>query len=134
MWFWSISLSKINTTWRRCWRPWPTKIQSGMRSLAAVTLAGTPWQAGTPSYGRRSRFQRFSETGPSNATISVVMIADYSGTHKTTIRNSMGVFEPTGKSFDVKIVNVIDFIGDKISRETIYMDLLGQWRSSASPN
>lgn len=57
---------------------------------------------------------------------SVVMIADYSGTHKGTIRNAMGVFEPTGKSFNVKIVNVIDFIGDKISRETIYMDLASQ--------
>lgn len=57
---------------------------------------------------------------------TVVMMADYSGTHKGTIRNSMGVFEPTGRSFNVKIVNVIDFIGDKISSETIYMDLVGQ--------
>jgi steroid delta-isomerase-like uncharacterized protein len=57
---------------------------------------------------------------------SVVMLADYSGTHHGTLRNSQGEFAPTGRSFNVRIVNVIDFIGDRISRETIYMDAVGQ--------
>jgi len=58
---------------------------------------------------------------------SVVMIADYSGTHKGTYTTlNFGTFEPTGKSFNVRIVNVIDFHGDKISRETIYMDTASQ--------
>src|SRR5262245_41315379 len=49
---------------------------------------------------------------------SVVMLADYTGTH----RGRYGTFEPTGKSFRVRIVNIIDFKRDRISRETIFMD------------
>lgn len=55
---------------------------------------------------------------------SVVMIADYSGTHQGAYRGVAG----TGRSFNVRIVNVIDFTGDKILRETIYMDLNSQLR------
>jgi steroid delta-isomerase-like uncharacterized protein len=55
---------------------------------------------------------------------SVVMLADYSGTHL----GQYGNFKPTGKTFKVRIVNIIDFIGDKICRETIFMDSAGQLR------
>lgn len=55
---------------------------------------------------------------------SVVMQADYIGTHKGQYRN----FEPTGKSFKLRLVNIIDFNGDKMSRETIFMDLASQLR------
>jgi steroid delta-isomerase-like uncharacterized protein len=61
--------------------------------------------------------RRFIEHGD-----SVVMIADYSGTHRGVYRDTQG----TGKPFNVRIVNVIDFAGDKILRETIYMDLNSQ--------
>jgi steroid delta-isomerase-like uncharacterized protein len=49
---------------------------------------------------------------------TVVMLADYSGTH-------LGIYgkaKPTGKSFMVRIANFIEFNGDKIARETIFMD------------
>lgn len=55
---------------------------------------------------------------------SVVMQADYSGTHA-------GMFDghtPTGNKFSVRIVVVFEFVGDKISKETIYSDLAGQLR------
>lgn len=55
---------------------------------------------------------------------SVVMLADYYGTH----HGPYGDFPPTGGSFKVRIVNVIDFKGDKISRETIFMDSASQLR------
>lgn len=61
--------------------------------------------------------RRFVEEGN-----SVVMLADYSGTH----RGVYGEFQPTNKSFKVRIVNIIDFVGDKISRETIFMDSRSQ--------
>ncbi len=54
----------------------------------------------------------------------VVMQADYTGTH-------MGVFNdhpPTGKSFNVRIVVVFDFEGERIANETIYLDYAGQLR------
>jgi steroid delta-isomerase-like uncharacterized protein len=57
---------------------------------------------------------------------SVVMLADYSGTHRGLLRSIHGDFEPTGRSFNVRIVNVIDFVDDKISRETIFMDAVSQ--------
>src|SRR5262249_32660172 len=39
---------------------------------------------------------------------SVVMLADYTGTH----RGQYGEFAPTGRSFTVRITNIIDFKGD----------------------
>ena len=54
----------------------------------------------------------------------VVMQADYKGTHK-------GVFNdhpPTGKSFNVRIVVVFNFEGERIASETIYLDYAGQLR------
>ena len=55
---------------------------------------------------------------------TVTMLADYSGTH----RGRYGDFEPTGKSFKVRIVNILDFHGDKILSETIFMDYASQLR------
>src|SRR5262245_23563676 len=55
---------------------------------------------------------------------SVVMLADYSGTH----RGQYGEFAPTGRSFIVRITNIIDFKDDRISRETIFMDSASQLR------
>ena len=55
---------------------------------------------------------------------TIVMLADYSGTH----RGQYGDAAPTGKSFNVRIANFIDFNGDKIVRETIFMDLASQSR------
>jgi steroid delta-isomerase-like uncharacterized protein len=58
---------------------------------------------------------------------SVVMLADYSGTHHGKyVTMNFGTFEPTKKYFNVRIVNIIDFVGDKISRETIFMDTASQ--------
>jgi steroid delta-isomerase-like uncharacterized protein len=48
----------------------------------------------------------------------VVMLADYSGTHLGTYGNA----PPTGKAFKVRIANCIEFNGDKIVSETIFMD------------
>jgi steroid delta-isomerase-like uncharacterized protein len=57
----------------------------------------------------------------------VVMLADYSGTHRGPYPTlNFGDFAPTGKSFNVRLVNIIDFNGDKISRETIFMDAASQ--------
>jgi steroid delta-isomerase-like uncharacterized protein len=57
----------------------------------------------------------------------VVMLADYSGTHLGSYATlNFGEFAPTGKRFNVRIVNIIDFNGDKISRETIFMDAASQ--------
>jgi steroid delta-isomerase-like uncharacterized protein len=57
----------------------------------------------------------------------VVMLADYSGTHRGPYQTlNFGEFAPTGKKFNVKLVNIIDFNGDKISRETIFMDVASQ--------
>ena len=55
---------------------------------------------------------------------SVVMLADYSGTH----RGQYGEYAPAGRSFLVRITNIIDFKGDRISRETIFMDSASQLR------
>jgi steroid delta-isomerase-like uncharacterized protein len=55
---------------------------------------------------------------------TVVMLADYSGTHL----GPYGDAPPTRKSFNVRIANFIDFNGDKIVRETIFMDLASQLR------
>jgi steroid delta-isomerase-like uncharacterized protein len=57
----------------------------------------------------------------------VIMLADYSGTHLGPYSTTnFGDFKPTGKKFNVKLVNIIDFNGDKISRETIFMDVASQ--------
>lgn len=57
----------------------------------------------------------------------VVMLADYSGTHRGPYQTlNFGELAPTGKKFNVKLVNIIDFNGDKISRETIFMDVASQ--------
>ena len=57
----------------------------------------------------------------------VVMLADYSGTHRGPYATlNFGEFAPTGKSFNVRLVNIIDFNGDKISRETIFIDAATQ--------
>ncbi len=61
--------------------------------------------------------RRFIEHGD-----AVVMIADYTGTQRGVYRGN----PPSNRSFNVRIVNVIDFRGDKILRETIYMDLTSQ--------
>jgi steroid delta-isomerase-like uncharacterized protein len=61
--------------------------------------------------------RRFIEQGD-----TVVMIADYTGTHRGVYRGH----PPSGRSFNVRIVNAIDFLSDKILRETIYMDLKSQ--------
>jgi steroid delta-isomerase-like uncharacterized protein len=53
---------------------------------------------------------------------TVVMLADYSGTHRGPYREKA----PTGKSFNVRIANFIAFNGDKIASETIFMDLASQ--------
>src|SRR3984893_1856388 len=51
----------------------------------------------------------------------VVMLADYSGTHRGPYATlNFGEFAPTGKSFNVRLVNIIDFNGDKISRLKIF--------------
>lgn len=55
---------------------------------------------------------------------TVVLVADYSGTHL----GPYGPYAPTGKKFSVRLVNLIDFRGDKISRETIYVDQASQLR------
>jgi hypothetical protein len=55
------------------------------------------------------------------------MLADYSGTQVGSYATlNFGEFAPTGKKFNVRIVNIIDFNGDKISRETIFMDAASQ--------
>jgi len=57
----------------------------------------------------------------------VVMLADYSGTHLGPYATlNLGEFAPTGKKFNVRLVNIIDFNGDKISRETIFIDVASQ--------
>jgi steroid delta-isomerase-like uncharacterized protein len=57
----------------------------------------------------------------------VVMLADYSGTHLGPYATLyLGEFAPTGKKFNVRLVNIIDFNGDKISRETIFIDVASQ--------
>jgi steroid delta-isomerase-like uncharacterized protein len=57
----------------------------------------------------------------------VVMLADYSGTHRGPYATlNFGDFAPTGRSFNVRLVNIIDFNGDKIARETIFMDAASQ--------
>ena len=60
---------------------------------------------------------------------TVVMLADYSGTHLGPYRD----VAPTKKSFNVRIANFIDFNGDKIVRETIFMDLTSQLRQLGLP-
>jgi steroid delta-isomerase-like uncharacterized protein len=55
---------------------------------------------------------------------SIVLLADYSGTH----RGPYGDFPATGMAFKVRLVNIIDFKGEKISRETIFMDSASQLR------
>jgi steroid delta-isomerase-like uncharacterized protein len=55
---------------------------------------------------------------------SVVMLADFFATHM----GRYGNFDPTRKHFNVRIVNIIDFRGDKICRETIFMDSSSQLR------
>jgi steroid delta-isomerase-like uncharacterized protein len=57
----------------------------------------------------------------------VVMLADYSGTHHGPYATlNFGELAPTGKSFNVRLVNIIDFNGEKITRETIFMDAASQ--------
>ena len=57
----------------------------------------------------------------------VVMLADYSGTHRGPYATlNFGDLAPTGKKFNVPLVNIIDFNGDKISRETIFIDVATQ--------
>lgn len=53
---------------------------------------------------------------------SVMMLAEYSGTHL----GKYGKFAPTGKSFKIRLANVFDFKGDKICRETIFIDRASQ--------
>lgn len=55
---------------------------------------------------------------------TVVMLADYSGTHLGPYGNA----PPTGKAFKVRIANFIGFNGNKIVRETIFMDSASQLR------
>ena len=55
---------------------------------------------------------------------TVVMLADYSGTHSGLYGNA----QPTGKTFKVRIANFIEFNGNKIVRETIFMDSASQLR------
>jgi steroid delta-isomerase-like uncharacterized protein len=57
----------------------------------------------------------------------VVMLADYSGTHHGPYATlNFGELAPTGKFFKVRLVNIIDFNGQKITRETIFMDAASQ--------
>jgi steroid delta-isomerase-like uncharacterized protein len=57
----------------------------------------------------------------------VVMLADYSGTHLGPYSTlNFGVFKPSEKKFNIKLVNIIDFHGDKITRETIFTDVATQ--------
>jgi steroid delta-isomerase-like uncharacterized protein len=58
---------------------------------------------------------------------TVVMLADYSGTHLGQYATlNFGEFAPTKKKFNIKLVNIIDFNGDKITRETIFTDVATQ--------
>jgi hypothetical protein len=55
------------------------------------------------------------------------MLADYSGTHLGPYSTlNFGELAPTGKKFNIKLVNIIDFNGDKITRETIFTDVATQ--------
>ena len=91
-----------------------TKCYVGMEAVAA--RYGALWVA-FPDFNVFPR--RLMETHS-----SVVMLADYSGTH----HGQYGEYKPTGKKFNVRITNIIDFAGDKITRETIFMDLASQLR------
>lgn len=55
---------------------------------------------------------------------TVVMVADYSGTHL----GRYGDAEPTGKSFMIRLVNIIEFNNNKIATETIFIDSASQLR------
>lgn len=55
---------------------------------------------------------------------TVVMEADYTGTHKGVFNG----FAPTGKSFKLRIVVVFRFTDGKIGAESIYLDYAGQLR------
>jgi hypothetical protein len=55
------------------------------------------------------------------------MLADYSGTHLGSYATlNFGELAPTGKKFNVRLVNIIDFNNNKICRETIFMDAASQ--------
>ena len=54
----------------------------------------------------------------------VVMEAIYTGTHRGRYVGLPG----TGKSFEVRLINVFGFKGDRIESETIYIDLASQLR------
>ena len=54
----------------------------------------------------------------------VVMEAIYTGTHRGRYLGQDG----SGRSFSVRLINVFEFGADRISRETIYIDLASQTR------
>jgi steroid delta-isomerase-like uncharacterized protein len=92
--------------------------------------------AGKCYVGRKAVADRYGAAFPNfnvfprrliEAPDCVVMLADYSGTHRGPYATlNFGDLAPTGKSFNVRLVNIIDFNGDKISRETIFMDAASQ--------
>ncbi|MBV1698091.1 MAG: ester cyclase [Hyphomicrobiales bacterium] len=86
---------------------------------AVAERYGALWQA-FPDF---NVFPRRLIEGPD----CVVMLADYSGTHLGPYATlNFGEFPPTGKSFNIRLVNIIDFNGDKIARETIFTDVATQ--------
>jgi steroid delta-isomerase-like uncharacterized protein len=54
----------------------------------------------------------------------VVMEATYSGTHRGMYLGHSG----SGRTFSVRLINVFEFRSNRISRETIYIDLASQLR------
>lgn len=55
---------------------------------------------------------------------TVAMEAIYTGTHRGVFNG----YQPTGKSFRLKIIVMFKFDGDQIASESIYLDYAGQLR------
>jgi steroid delta-isomerase-like uncharacterized protein len=55
---------------------------------------------------------------------TVAVEAIYTGTH----RGMFNGYQPTGKSFKLKIIVMFKFDGDQIASESIYLDYAGQLR------
>jgi steroid delta-isomerase-like uncharacterized protein len=55
---------------------------------------------------------------------TVAMEAIYTGTHRGVFNG----YQPTGKSFRLKIIVMFKFDGDRIASESIYLDYAGQLR------
>jgi steroid delta-isomerase-like uncharacterized protein len=61
---------------------------------------------------------------------SVAMEAVYTGTHRGVFNG----YQPTGKSFRLKIVVMFKFDGDQIASESIYLDYASQLRQLGIAN